>query len=164
MRPTVLLSTLIFFVAAAAGAQWVQTNGPEGGSFGAIAADDSVIVAALGGSIMNYDGAEWRRVGELQLRRLEIVNAFQSGIRRGRIDAAYRDTSLNGLRRLPITIDADCDIHVWTATLGLADRYKLIIYDACYLELAQRRNLPLATLDRELRLAGEALGISLRGI
>ena len=33
-----------------------------------------------------------------------------------------------------------------------------------YLELAQRRRLPLATLDRELRDASSALGITLLGV
>lgn len=97
------------------------------------------------------------------LWRIEVANAFQSGIRRKRIDAAYRDASLAELGRLPITIDADADAQIWTTTLRLSDRYALTIYDACYLELAQRRNLPLATRDQELRVAGSALGLSLLG-
>jgi predicted nucleic acid-binding protein len=97
------------------------------------------------------------------LWRLEVANGFQSGIRRKRIDVAYRDASMADLGRLPITVDPDTDAHIWTTTLWLSDRYGLTIYDACYLELAQRRNLPLATLDLELRVAGQALGVSLRG-
>lgn len=97
------------------------------------------------------------------LWRLEIVSAFQTAIRRRRIDAAYRDASLADLERLPITIDGDTDARVWTAALRLSDRYGLTIYDACYLELAQRLNLPLATLDRELRVAASALGLPLLG-
>jgi len=97
------------------------------------------------------------------LWRIEVANAFQSGIRRKRIDAAYRDASLADLGRLPIIIDADTDAHVWTTTLRLSDRHALTIYDACYLELAQRRNLPLATLDQELRAAAHALGLQLLG-
>lgn len=97
------------------------------------------------------------------LWRIEVANAFQSGIRRKRIDVAYRDASLADLGRLPISIDADTDAHVWTTTLRLSDRYALTIYDACYLELAQRRNLPLATLDQELRAAAHALGLPLLG-
>ena len=46
-------------------------------------------------------------------------------------------------------------------TVELAERFALTSYDACYLELAQRRALPLATLDRDLRAAGKKLGISL---
>ena len=97
------------------------------------------------------------------LWRLEMASGFQSGIRRRRIDAAYRDASLADLRRMAITVDPDTDAHVWTTALWLSDRYGLTIYDACYLELAQRRTLPLATLDQELRVAGQALGLTLRG-
>jgi len=98
------------------------------------------------------------------LWRLEVASGFQAGIRRKRIDTAYRDASLADLERMPITVDADVDAHVWTTTLSLSDRCGLTVYDACYLELAQRRGLPLATLDRDLRAAGQALGILLRGI
>ncbi len=97
------------------------------------------------------------------LWRLEVANAFQSGIRRKRIDVAYRDVSLGDLEKMPITIDTNTDAHLWTTTLRLSDRYALTIYDACYLELAQRLNLPLATLDQELRAAGHALGLPLLG-
>jgi predicted nucleic acid-binding protein len=97
------------------------------------------------------------------LWRLEVASGFQSGIRRKRIDAAYRDASMADLGQMPITVDPDTDIYVWTTTLRLADRYRLTIYDACYLELAQRRSLPLATLDAELRAAAQALGLPLRG-
>lgn len=97
------------------------------------------------------------------LWRLEVASGLQSGIRRKRIDAAYRDASMADLGRMPITVDPDTDIYVWTTTLRLADRYRLTIYDACYLELAQRRSLPLATLDAELRAAAQALGLPLRG-
>ncbi len=48
-------------------------------------------------------------------------------------------------------------------TVSLADRFKLTIYDAAYLELALRRSLPLATLDDELRAAATALGLRLLG-
>jgi len=97
------------------------------------------------------------------LWRLEVANGFQSGIRRKRMDVAYRDASIADLRKLPITVDPDTDAHIWTTTLWLSDQYGLTIYDACYLELAQRRNLPLATLDQELRAAGQALGLALLG-
>lgn len=97
------------------------------------------------------------------LWRLEVVNGLQVAIRRRRIDAAYRDRALQQLGLLPITVDAETVTRAWTTTLGLADRFGLTIYDATYLELAQRRALPLATLDRALRSAGRALGISLLG-
>ena len=95
---------------------------------------------------------------------LEVVNAFQVAIRRKRIDAAYRDDSLSDLARLPIEIDPDTDTYAWTATLKLSDRFGLSAYDAAYLELGQRRNLPLGSLDGKLRAAGRALGLTLLGV
>jgi predicted nucleic acid-binding protein len=94
----------------------------------------------------------------------EAANAFQSGIRRLRIDTAYRDASLADLARLPITIDTNADAQVWTSVLQLSDRHGLTIYDACYLELAQRLNLPLATLDQALRVAAVGLGLPVLGV
>ncbi len=97
------------------------------------------------------------------LWRLEVANGFQTALRRRRIDARYRDASLNELALLPITIDADTNGHAWTTTLRLSERFKLSMYDAAYLELAERRSLPLATLDRDLRKAAPALGVALAG-
>jgi predicted nucleic acid-binding protein len=38
------------------------------------------------------------------------------------------------------------------------------VYDAAYLELALRRELPLATLDRELRAAANSEKVQLLGM
>ena len=98
------------------------------------------------------------------LWRLEIANGLQMALRRKRIDAAFRDRALAVLGQLRIAIDADTDTHAWTMTLSLAERFGLTIYDATYLELAQRRDLPLASRDDELRRAGQALGVTLLGV
>ncbi len=98
------------------------------------------------------------------LWRLETANGLQVAIRRKRIDVAFRDRALTHLTRLPITVDAETDAHAWTTTLQLADRFQLTLYDAAYLELAQRRALPLATLDSALRPAADALGLTLLGV
>ena len=98
------------------------------------------------------------------LWKLETANGLQIALRRQRINAAFRDRALRQLARLPITIDHETDVHAWTATLQLADRFGLTLYDAAYVELAQRRAVPLATLDGELRLAAEALGLILLGL
>jgi predicted nucleic acid-binding protein len=97
------------------------------------------------------------------LWRLEVANAFQTAIRRQRIDAVYRDASLAELGLMPITVDADTNTYAWSSTLRLSERFSLTLYDAAYLELAQRRSLPLATLDRDLRTAAPALQIELLG-
>jgi len=40
-------------------------------------------------------------------------------------------------------------------------KHRLILYDSAYLELARRRGLPLATLDKDLRKAATAEGVAL---
>jgi predicted nucleic acid-binding protein len=97
------------------------------------------------------------------LWRLEIANGLQIALRRGRINRAFRDRTLAELARMPITVDPDTDSDAWTSTLQLADRFQLAVYDAAYLELAQRRCLPLATLDKPLRAAAGMLEITLFG-
>ena len=97
------------------------------------------------------------------LWRLEVANALQMAVKRKRITAAFRDASLADLRRLAVDIDPETDHRAWATTLHLADRHRLTLYDAAYLELAQRQSLPLATLDKELRTAGRALGVILLG-
>ena len=91
------------------------------------------------------------------LWRYEIANGLQTAVRRRRITNAYRDTALAELRLLPITVDRAGDDLVWSAVIGLAARFQLTVYDAAYLELAQRRAVPLATGDRALRRAARAL-------
>ena len=94
---------------------------------------------------------------------LEVANGLQQGVRQRRIDAAFRTGALADLAVMNIATDPDTNVFAWSDTLDLSDRFRLTLYDACYLELAQRRNLPLATLDGDLRAAGEALGIEILG-
>jgi len=97
------------------------------------------------------------------LWKLEVANILERGVRRGRHDAAFRDATLADLALLSISLDPETDRQVWGATARLAARHQLTLYDATYLELAQRRGLPLATLDRELRSAASAEGVVLLG-
>jgi predicted nucleic acid-binding protein len=98
------------------------------------------------------------------LWRLEVANVLEMSTRRGRHGANFRDATLADLAQLPIQVDSETDSQAWGDTLRLAERYKLTLYDAAYLELAHRRNLPLATLDRDLRRAGNAVKIRLLGL
>ena len=95
--------------------------------------------------------------------RLEIANGLQMAIRRKRIDTVFRDTALTELATMAITVDGETDTHAWTTTLRLSDQFRLTVYDAAYLELAQRRKPPLATLDRDLRAAALATGTETLG-
>jgi predicted nucleic acid-binding protein len=97
------------------------------------------------------------------LWRLEVLNGLQVAVRRGRIDIAYRDASLEDLRSLVIAIDPGTNGQAWSATLRLCDRFGLTSYEAAYLELALRRQLPLATLDRDLARAAQTESVPLVG-
>lgn len=93
------------------------------------------------------------------LWRLEIANSLNVAIRRKRISRSFRDEALEDLAQLDILVDPETNLHAWQATVRLADQYGLTVYDAAYLELAQRRSLPLATLDRSLADAARTAGI-----
>jgi predicted nucleic acid-binding protein len=97
------------------------------------------------------------------LWRLEVANSLTVALRRGRIDANFRRAALMDLALLDITTDDRSDVHAWGETMNLADRFQLTLYDAVYLELAQRRALPLATLDTELGTAAKALDLRVVG-
>jgi predicted nucleic acid-binding protein len=96
--------------------------------------------------------------------RLEVANGFQMAIRRKRVDADFRDRAIEQLMLLPVTIDFGTDAFVWTTTLWLADRFGLSVYDASSLELARRRQLPLATLDAALAHAAHADNVPVIGV
>jgi predicted nucleic acid-binding protein len=95
---------------------------------------------------------------------IEVGNALVIATRGRRISLEQRRDALAQLVKLQITTDRETSDHAWSASLDLAETFRLTLYDACYLELAQRRSLPLATLDNDLRKAAKALGIPLLGI
>ena len=98
------------------------------------------------------------------LWRMEVANGLQMAVRCKRIDIDFRDHAIRQLSLLPIVVDRETDTYVWTATLPLSDRFGLTVYDAAYLELAQRRNLPLASIDKALSAAGQRLGVQTLGL
>jgi predicted nucleic acid-binding protein len=95
---------------------------------------------------------------------LEVANSLLIGVRRNRVSPEHCRSAMTWLGELPITIDNETTTRAWGVTFHFAARFGLTLYDACYLELAQRRELPLASLDRELRAAGRALGLKLLGV
>ncbi len=98
------------------------------------------------------------------LWRLEIANSLTTAARRKRVDAAFHNTALAELAAYDIRVDQETDPRAWFETMMLADRFALTMYDSAYLELAQRRSLPLATLDRDLANAAKASGVTILGL
>lgn len=87
----------------------------------------------------------------------ELRNALLMNERRGRISPQQAVDTLTDSMALRIAID---DEHDGSLLLDLARGHELSVYDAAYLEVALRRSLPLATLDRRLSKAAEAIGVS----
>jgi predicted nucleic acid-binding protein len=94
------------------------------------------------------------------LWRLEVANGLQSGVRRQRLTSNSRDELLRAFGDMDIKTDTETARLAWSATLSLADRHGLSVYDACYLELATRLTLPIASLDRALRSAASQEGLT----
>jgi predicted nucleic acid-binding protein len=88
-----------------------------------------------------------------EVRNILIVNE-----RRRRIAESGTASFLLNLSRLRLRIDRSPDEN---ALLRLARAHRLSVYDAAYLELAQREGLPLATLDPDLRRAAAGEGVAL---
>lgn len=89
---------------------------------------------------------------------LEVVNALLAALRRQRINQRELRELIDDFRRLPGLIDEQAGVSAWSATAELALEHGLTSYDAAYLELALRLDLPLATLDKALAKAARAAG------
>ena len=91
--------------------------------------------------------------------KLEVVNALVVAERRKKVAPAMSAKFLQDLRRFNITVDVDGLDQVFNTVLDQARLYQRSAYDASYLELAQRRGLPIATKDEPLGKAAEELGL-----
>jgi len=87
----------------------------------------------------------------------EMANLLLSAQRRRRITAAKRRELAEAATALRLQV---CHEPLKLLALDtLAAEHALSAYDACYLELALRRRLPLATLDKDLRAAMQRCGV-----
>ena len=66
------------------------------------------------------------------------------------------------LFELPIVIDGNCDTALMMRIQEFADTYSLSFYDASYLELSGRLQLPLLTFDSALENASRTEGVQKR--
>jgi predicted nucleic acid-binding protein len=92
---------------------------------------------------------------------LEVLNGVIQAKRRGRVVEQTVQWFFSSLVSFRIVVDAEPGFLRLSAIRDLAERHRLTSYDAAYLELAIRSNLPLATLDGALRKAAQAEDVSL---
>ncbi len=92
---------------------------------------------------------------------LEITNGLRMAVRRRRLSREDVSHFMTELRALPLHVDAHTEIRGWVEIPALAYEHGLTTYDAAYLELALRLNVPLATLDGDLARAARRAGVTL---
>lgn len=92
---------------------------------------------------------------------LEVANILLLGERRGRIPRPKMESFVRVLQELRVSVENESPATVLGPALQIGREYGLTSYDASYLELAMRRGLPLATLDRRLIDAAGRAGVEL---
>jgi predicted nucleic acid-binding protein len=86
---------------------------------------------------------------------LEITNVLFNAERRKRIDRQHRDSALERIERLPLTILAAPSLADLKTLRIYAEKHQLTAYDAEYLRVSKEQKLILATLDGNLLVAAK---------
>lgn len=90
---------------------------------------------------------------------LEVANALLVAQRRGRISAPDRMLVLQAIKLLPLIVDTPHHLLPLQTSSTLAEKHNLTVYDATYLELSIRLQVPLATRDSALIHAAHACNV-----
>jgi predicted nucleic acid-binding protein len=90
---------------------------------------------------------------------LELANALAREVKNRRLSAASAASLAAEPANWSILVDDATHGAALGATLALAIERRLSSYDAAYLELCLRRELPLATFDAELASVAASLGV-----
>lgn len=132
----------------------------------AFALDNSVLVAWF---VPSQANAYTRRCNRRARREVLVVPAFleiefanvmRVLVARAILSRHQAETALRHAARLPMTVDREPVAP--RRLFELAERHAISAYDAAYLEVAERRGIPLATCDAQLARAAHATGRHLR--
>ena len=111
---------------------------------------DKVLAVALRGK---------EQLAAPELWTYEILNLIVSAGRRGRIDTNELEHAVRLIERIPVEFYDHQSHAIQNRVLRLALRFSLSAYDAAYLELADRLQCPLRSLDSNLAAAARSLGL-----
>jgi predicted nucleic acid-binding protein len=92
---------------------------------------------------------------------LEVASALIVLVRRRKITEVDRKTATGWLRGLRLRFDHEMSALAFSRLSELAALHRLSVYDAAYLELAERRGLVLGCKDGPLRTAAKRAGVAL---
>ena len=90
---------------------------------------------------------------------VEMANSLLVLQRRKKLTKEERKAALETLSGMNFAVDEEAAKAAFQKTSELAEKYDLTVYDATYLEVALRRNLPLASRDAALISAAKKCGI-----
>ncbi len=91
----------------------------------------------------------------------EVGNVFIISERRKRINEDKTALLLAQLKILPIHIEETPTFIITRNIMDIARKYQLSTYDAAYLELAIRKEIPISSLDKDLKKAAKKSGITI---
>ena len=98
------------------------------------------------------------------LWHLEAANVVVRAQKRQWLTTEQMHQFLDLVGQLPLTVDNHTAQQAMSATILLASEHNLSAYDAAYLELALRHQVPLATLDADLRKAANKINVPIFGM
>jgi predicted nucleic acid-binding protein len=133
-----------FVVDASIAIAWVhpaQANSETDALLDRLVAGDSIVVPAL-----------WP---------LEVANALTVLRRRRKLTPDEARTAIETIRELPAVFDHEAATIAFTRLVELASEHELSVYDATYIELAMRKQIPLASNDARMKQAAIRSGVDL---
>jgi predicted nucleic acid-binding protein len=89
----------------------------------------------------------------------EVANSLLFLLRRRRIQKDDYAAARSLLNKLSVSMDEESPRLAWIRVADLALEHGLTVYDASYLELAVRKQLPLASRDGALNRAALSCGV-----
>jgi len=93
---------------------------------------------------------------------LEVANVLLIAKKNKRITEVQAASFIDALSALPIIVDQSTTSRAMHSIFVLANKADLTIYDAAYLELAIREEIPLLTLDNGVIKAAKKMNIPLK--
>lgn len=94
----------------------------------------------------------------------EVLHVLRCAENDGKFGQSNLAAFAYNLAQLPIEMDSTHPSEIFLAVAAISREFKLSGYDAQYLELAHRRSLPLATLDKDLRKAALKAGVPIYSV
>ena len=86
---------------------------------------------------------------------LEVCNVLLTAERKNRIGEADSARFIALLSELPMIVEQESPARMIKEIFARARKHNLSSYDASYLDLAMRKGLPIATLDKNLMAAAK---------